>query len=372
MHRSIRPITLAVAAALLSLNAAHAETPNAGNSGPITLYGVADMYVQTARGDATLNRVQSGGLAGSRFGLKGSEDLGSGLAAFFVLEAGINMDDGTSGQGGATFGRQSVVGLKGAFGQVSLGRQYSSLYNATNEFSVFSNNVTGASTAVIGGFAGGYEPVRGASTTATGNGGPARVSNSVRYEAPAFGGVRTGVMYGAGEVAGSTGDQRLVDVYVRYTTGPIDAMLSHVDDRTVGATPTDVATTTLTGAYAIGPARVVGGFMVVDDKRAANQDGTGWWIGADWRFQPRQLVRAQFVVNNPGTGADNETHAFGVGYQYDLSKRTALYTSVTRFDNEANAGAGGLGRWHSSLPAGTTTVSSNDVTELVLGVRHLF
>lgn len=378
---SPKQVALAVGAALLTLGSAHAETPNAGNNNgsPIQLYGVADAYVQAAKGDASLNRVQSGGLSGSRFGIRGTEDLGSGLFAFFVLEAGINVDDGTSGQGGATFGRQSLVGLKGAFGQVSAGRQYSSVYNATNEFSVFSNNVTGPSTAVIGGFAGGYEPVRGASSTATppaagatGNSGPARVNNSLRYEMPAFGPVRAGVMYGAGESSGNTSDQRLVDLYVRFTSGPIDAMVSHVDDSAVGLNPTDVATTTLTGAYTFGTARVVAGFMSVDDKRSANQDGTGWWVGGDYRFFSRHVLRAQYVVNNPGTGSENETHALGVGYQYDLSKRTALYNSITRFDNEANAGTNGTGRWHSSMSTGLTSASSNDITEVVFGVRHTF
>lgn len=370
-------IALSVAAALFG-SAAHAQTTASGGSG-VTVYGIADMYVQTARGDATLNRVQSGGLSGSRFGVRGTEDLGSGLYAFFVLEAGINVDDGTSGQGGITFGRQSLVGLKGNFGTVSLGRQYSSLYNVTNEFSAFSNNVTGPSTAVIGGFAGGYEPVRGASPTATppaagatGSGGPARISNSVRYETPTFAGFRAGALYGAGEVAGATNDQRLVDVFVRYTYGPFDAMVSHVDDQTTGIDPTDVTTTTVGGAWTIGPARVLAGYMDVNDKRAANLDGKGWWVGGDWRLAPRHLIRAQYVVSEPDFGADNKTRALGAGYQFDLSKRTALYTSLTRFDNDNNAGNGGLGRWHSGLPTGMTTASNNDITEVVFGIKHVF
>jgi predicted porin len=377
---TLTQIAAAVGAALLTLGIANAETPNAGGStpSPIQLYGVVDMHLQSAKGDASLNRVQSGGLSGSRFGIRGVEDLGSGLSAFFVLEGGINADDGTSGQGGATFGRQSLVGLRGAFGQFSLGRQYSSIYTATADFSAFTNGATGASTAVIGGFAGGYEPVRGASSTAvppaagvTGTGGPARVSNSVRFEAPAFGPVRLGMLYGAGESAGNTSDQRLYDVFVRFTGGPVDALLSHVDDSTAGINATDVATTTLAGAWTIGPARVLAGYMNVDDKRAANQDGSGYWLGGDWRIQ-RHLLRAQYVVNHPKTGDESDTRAIGVGYQYDLSKRTALYSSLTRFDNEANAGGGRLGRWHSSLPAGLTSASSNDLTELVAGIKHAF
>jgi len=78
------------------------------------------------------------------------------------------------------------------------------------------------------------------------------------------------------------------------------------------------------------------------------------------------------VLNDPRSGNDNKTTALGVGYQYDLSKRTALYSSVTRFNNQANAGTTGLGRWHSALPVGLTTTANNDITEFVAGLRHTF
>jgi hypothetical protein len=91
-----------------------------------------------------------------------------------------------------------------------------------------SNGPVGASTSVIGGF-GGYEPVRGSADAATGNGGPARVNNSVKYESPSFSGFKAGAVYGLGEVAGSTTKTRVLDVYGRYTAGALDAMVSLVD-----------------------------------------------------------------------------------------------------------------------------------------------
>jgi len=374
MHK-LNSLSAALSVTVISFGA---QAQQSNGASTVTVYGIADAYVQSVRGDASLNRVQSGGLSGSRLGFKGTEDLGSGLRALYTLEAGINLDDGTSGQGGVLFGRQALVGVGGSFGQLSLGRQYSSVYVATNEFSAFSNNVTGPSTAVIGGFGGGYEPVRGASSTATppaagatGNSGPARVNNSLRYETPAFGGLRAGALYGAGEVAGATNDQRLVDLFVRYTAGPVDAIVSHISDRTTGATGTDAATTTIATALAFGPAHVCAGFINVDDGRAANEDGRGYWLGTDYRID-KHLVRAQYVLNDPRSGNDNKTTALGVGYQYDLSKRTALYSSVTRFNNQANAGTTGLGRWHSALPVGLTTTANNDITEFVAGLRHTF
>jgi len=109
-------VAVAVAAALAaSSSAVFAQTSGT----QVTLYGVVDANVQVLDGASTVTRVQSGGLQGSRFGLRGTEDLGGGLRAFFTLESGINLDEGTNGQG-AFWGRQAFVGLGTPYGQVSL------------------------------------------------------------------------------------------------------------------------------------------------------------------------------------------------------------------------------------------------------------
>ena len=132
------------AVALAVTGAAQAQTPGTN----VTLYGVADAYLQGAKGAESLHRVQSGGLSGSRLGIRGSEDLGGGLHGIFTLETGINVDDGTSGQG-AFWGRQAFVGLDSNYGKLTLGRQYGSLFALSSEFSEFSNGPIGASTAVF-------------------------------------------------------------------------------------------------------------------------------------------------------------------------------------------------------------------------------
>ena len=74
--------------ALSALALAASSAVFAQSSGPqVTLYGILDANVQVLDGAATQTRVQSGGLQGSRFGLRGSEDLGAGLKAFFTLES---------------------------------------------------------------------------------------------------------------------------------------------------------------------------------------------------------------------------------------------------------------------------------------------
>ncbi|HJV59436.1 MAG TPA: porin [Albitalea sp.] len=351
------------AVALASAAAAQAQVTN--NNASVTLYGIVDAYVQVAHGASSLSRTQSGGLSGSRLGFKGNEDLGGGLRAIFAIESGINLDDGTNGQG-AFWGRQAYVGLTSPYGQVSLGRQYGSLYTLSSDFSEFTNGPIGASTSVIGGF-GGYEPVRGATaTTATGNGGPGRINNSIKYESPSFSGFKGGAVVGLGEVAGSTTKTRLADVYGRYTAGPLDAMVSLVDDR-IAATSLNVRTVSAAAAYSFGDVRAMGGIISVNDRSVANADGEGYWVGADYR-DGLNLFKAQYLVNKQKNG-DGKTQAIGAGYQYDLSKRTALYSSLTYFKNE---GSGYADRWASGLPAGLTSASDRNITELAGGIRHTF
>ena len=352
--KNIALTALAVAAA----GAAQAQ------SGTVTIYGIVDAYGQVANGASNLSRVQSGGLSGSRIGFKGNEDLGGGLRAFFTIESGINLDDGTNGQG-AFWGRQAFVGIGTPYGQVSLGRQYGSVYVLSSDFSEFSNGPTGASTAVIGGF-GGYEPVRGSANAATGNGGPARVNNSVKYESPSFNGFKAGALVGLGEVAGSTTKTRIADVYGRYTAGPLDAMLSVIDDR-IDATGFNVSTVSAAAAYTFGDYRVTGGVISVNDKSAANVDGQGYWIGGDYRLG-LNLFKVQYLVNKQKDG-DGKTQAIGAGYQYDLSRRTNLYTSLTYFKNQ---GTGYTDRWAQGLPVGLTNASDRNITEAVMGIRHSF
>ena len=351
------------AVALASAAGAQAQAANPNTS--VTLYGVLDAYVQTAHGASSLSRVQSGGLSGSRFGLKGTEDIGGGLRGLFTIESGINLDDGTNGQG-AFWGRQAFVGLgSSTLGTLTLGRQYGSIYALSSDFSEFSNGPIGASTAVIGGF-GGYEPVRGSANAATGNGGPARVNNSIKVESISFNGFKGGALLGLGEVAGSTTKTRVADVYGRYTAGPLDAMVSVIDDR-IAATGFSERTVSAAAAYGFGDARVTGGVISVNDRNITNVDGEGYWIGGDYRMG-LNLFKAQLLVSKLKY-SDGKTQAVGAGYQYDLSKRTSLYSSLTYFKNE---GTGYTDRWASSLPAGLTSASDRNITELAAGIRHSF
>ena len=360
--------------------------PAAFAQSSVTIYGIVDLDGQYLSGHAKQVLVTSGGQSGSRIGFKGTEDLGSGYFADFVLEGGLNVDTGGSAQGGQLFGRQAFGALRTPFGTASAGRQYSSIYTQTGDFSEFANVSVGATTAVIGGWAGGYEPIRGSAnnattSTATGselNGSPARVNNSFRYTTPAFEGFKASFLYGAGEVTGDAKGTRLYDVSARYTNYGLDAFVSYVSDKASNATATlnsrtDVAIVTASAAYTIGAFRIEGGYLSADDKRPADQDGKGFWIGGDYKFG-QNVVRAQWVENDPDKSIASlgKTNAYGLGYEFDFSKRTNLYTSLTRFQNDRSPNGAFVGRIGGSVPAGLTTATDRTVNEFVLGVRHVF
>jgi len=103
--------------------AAHAQSS-------VTLYGLIDAGVTYANnsGGHSLWKASSGTVNGSRWGLRGAEDLGGGLKAIFTLESGFNIDNGTASQSSRMFGRQAFVGLASdQYGAVTLGRQYDSV-----------------------------------------------------------------------------------------------------------------------------------------------------------------------------------------------------------------------------------------------------
>jgi len=365
--------TLGAIALALAAPAAFAQSS-------VTIYGVIDLDGQYLSGHSKQVLVSSGGQSGSRIGFKGSEDRGSGYFADFVLEGGLNVDTGGSGQGGSLFGRQAFGALRTPFGTASAGRQYSSIYYQTGDFSEFANTSTGATTAVIGGFAGGYEPIRGSANNATTstptgaevNGSPARVNNSFRYTTPVFEGLKASFLYGAGEVTGDTNGTRLLDYSVRYTNYGLDAMLSYVADKAgngtaVANSKTNVGITTVAASYTFGAFKIQGGFLDLNDKRPADLDGKGYWLGGDFK-QGQNVFRLQWVQNKPEHTTVGKTNAYGAGYEFDFSKRTNLYTSFTRFQNSGT----GLGRIGGAVPAGLTIAGDTSVNEFVLGVRHSF
>ncbi|WP_434106167.1 porin [Paraburkholderia caffeinilytica] len=149
----------------------------------VTLYGLIDEGFNYTRnvGGHNVYELKSGYAQGSRWGLRGSEDLGGDLKAVFRLENGFNASNGKLGQGGLEFGRQAYVGFSDSrFGTVTLGRQYDSLVDYL------------AQTTANGNWAGYLfsHPYDNDNTDNT-----FRVNNTIKYASPDYSGLQFGGTY---------------------------------------------------------------------------------------------------------------------------------------------------------------------------------
>ncbi|WP_136420376.1 porin [Herbaspirillum sp. ST 5-3] len=307
----------------------------------VTMYGIIDASISreiTGAGGAT--RMESGIHNGNRLGFRGEEDLGGGLSAVFTMENGFNQDDGTAAQGGRLFGRQAFVGLSSrSLGSVRLGRQYSPVYLAQLTVDPFPG-MKGDMTGIRQWF----------------NSGNFRVDNSITYIAPTNGKFTGSALYSLGEVAGNSSASRQYGFAVGYTGSPLTGTLSHhlTKDNT-GADSAKVWF--LGGAYDFGMLKVHAAY----DKTtgAGGSDIRDVMVGLTVPLRSSKIMASVIRKENKALSNANARQV-ALGYLYDLSKRTALYTSAAYVNNEANSG----------VNAGGVNGADNKVFDV--GVRHTF
>ncbi|SAK87630.1 porin [Caballeronia hypogeia] len=191
----------------------------------VTLYGLIDeglTFTNNAKGHQAY-QMQSGYLAGSRWGLKGAEDLGGGYKATFQIENGFDVNTGGLGQGGLGFGRQAYVGLvNDQFGGVTLGRQYDSLVDYLAQ-----TTVTGSWGGYI--FAHPYDNDNATNTF--------RVNNTVKYTSPTFAGLKFGGTYSFSNDT-NFANNRQYSVGAQYTLGGLLLAASYLHANNPSATAT--------------------------------------------------------------------------------------------------------------------------------------
>lgn len=345
-----------LAAALLAgfAGVAQAETS-------VTLYGIID----TGLGYNKISGAKDGGPVsngsrigmingvqnGSRWGLRGSEDLGDGLRAVFQLESGFDSGNGKSGQSSRLFGRQATVGLASdSWGQLDFGRQ---------------TNIASKYFGSIDPFGAGFGQANIGTGFSAAN--TQRYDNMVMYQTPSFSGFQFGVGYSfnaddnkTAETGFRTADNtRAITTGLRYVNGPLNVALTYdqLNRSNVGKSG-DVDTTPrqyiLGGSY---------DFEVVKLALAAGRTENGWFAGPGVNgnsllskniadnltntFQKNFKANSYLVgLSAPIGGASNvfgswqmvdpkgsfsddnnleKMNVFSAGYTYDLSKRTNLY-----------------------------------------------
>jgi predicted porin len=324
----------------------------------VTLYGVADAWlgqtsVTISPGAAVKQiKLDSGGYNGSRWGLRGSEDLGGGLKANFQLESGFNIDSGgfASNSAGGIFGRQAYVGLSGGFGAINFGRQYTAYDDARgaeNANNGFDTAFTPTGT-VYG---------RGSTTTVGVLTGVAdytsRTNNTIKYNTPDFGGVSGALSYALGEdKTAAASASSVLGAHLKYVNGPIAVFAALQNEKPAG-TGDKTQFANIGANYDLGVVRLSAGYQ--NAKLGTTKDNE-FQAGVAVPFGPAAIsagfATTQTKVNGAKAGKGT---GFGLTGYYDLSKRTAAYAGVrsAKFED-----------------AGGNTTSKDSL--FAVGVRHRF
>ncbi|GLS15765.1 MULTISPECIES: porin [Hydrogenophaga] len=255
----------------------------------VTLYGKANVGLRKESGTSTTMRGGADG-SDSRFGLRGTEDLGGGLKANFVFESGLNPATGESDA--VMFQRSAWAGLSGGFGELRLGRQYTVGFNTSIGY--MPSTYTSAQIRSGLGF----------------NGVGSRTDAQIRYISPNFGGVQAHI---ATQLKGNA-ENALTEFAVTYGNGPVKAALY-----TSKTKNTDGNNVALNGSYDFGSFMVAAGYV----DKAGDNTGKGAWIHLGSTFGAFSPY-IQFAKNN-----DNDQDTIEVGSRYALSKRTAAYFHVS-------------------------------------------
>lgn len=336
-----------IAFAALSAIAGVAQAQSA-----VTLYGVADAHFgQKSRTDnvagvgSKVNQtvVDSSGHNGSRWGLKGAEDLGGGLKAIFQLESGFTIDNGNVANGATLFGRQAFVGLSGGFGSVTMGRQYTA-YDALRGGT---NNMNDANLAVTG-------TVWGTGVADYTN----RVNNSIAYTSPSFGGGFTGaVVLSLGEDKTATASaSRNTSLNLMYANGPIVAGYAYQQEKPVGLPGANSSKYHLFGgSYDFGVVKLVGSYETAKNDGISKDKDYQLGVSAPFGAATLWAGYAHAKVDLAGGAGSFTANGYNFMGTYDLSKRTRLYAVYT---NTKNNGADVNGLYKTSA--------------LVAGIRHTF
>ncbi|MGJ7914060.1 porin [Massilia sp. LXY-6] len=310
-------LALAVLAALSLNTTAHAQTN-------VQVYGLMDAGVEqltnAGPNGGSMTRVISGGKNTSRWGFRGTEDLGGGLKAVFNLEGGILLDTGA--QDGALFKRQANVGLAGNFGTVVIGRSFTTTYDLVIKFDPlgFAPNYSWATSTNASG------PSKYGMTTA--------FDNLIKYTGHT-GNFTYGATIGFGEQPGSQADSRKYAVGGSWFADGFGVMAAYeqVNGNTLAATGNRDETRAyhLGADYKTGPWRATLGMRgyKLESGKAATPDvrADTYWGGLTYNVQAWTLTGAVYHVNTKNLPAakDADPTMFVARAMYALSKRTDLY-----------------------------------------------
>jgi predicted porin len=320
----MKKTAVALAAFGALAGAAHAQSN-------VSLYGLVDLYVGKSTTKATFGgttlkvdpgmSLTSGGLNGSRWGVRGAEDLGGGLKATFQLESGF---DASNGLGNAGFNRTSKLGLSGGFGSFEMGRQYTQMFLLMDGFDAQGTSSFSATNAIFGppllAAAGGLSPA-------------VRRDNMLQYTTPNMGGFTGVVQYAFGE-NGAPGfsSGHAASVSALYANGPIAAQAVYEAVKPPGATGATAKSTGLGVSYDFTAIKVLAQFANQKDGLANGIKESGYVLSVAVPVGSAGSLNAGIGAETMKAAATGtrivKTTSASIEYRHDLSKRTTVYAGL--------------------------------------------
>lgn len=326
---------------LLALAALTAFAGVASAQSSVTLFGIVDLGVRTVDNDnGSRTSMISDGLASNRIGFRGVEDLGGGLKAGFWIEGGMTPQNGTAG--GQTWQRRSTVSLMGGFGEIRIGRDYTPTFWIHGGFDPFGTNGAGNAANIFASDAG-----SGANTFV-------RANNTIGYWLPAMGGLYGQVQFAMDQSGATAADVGYMGARFGYAAGPFNVAVAYGKTKTA----TELETIGFGASYNMGFMTLMGYYVQAD---AGSNTAKNYLIGATMPLGAGTLKASYSIADDY-----REANQLALGYVYDLSKRTALYTHFAIIDNDPGSSFA-VGGGKARLPE--TGFKS---TAYEFGVRHSF
>jgi predicted porin len=311
----------------------------------------------------------------SRWGLRGSEDLGSGYKTTFNLESGFDPGSGQQQNSYRLFDRQAWVGVAGGFGELRVGRQNSAMF-------VYSGNMDAFASATYGSAYNNFANWL------------ARVDNDISYVSPKFYNSQVELHYSVGEKAGITAGNAVYQAAAQTQQGPVFFALAYLT--AANATNTNRVQEFMAGGnYDYGQGKVYLAYFRANEvisattgnalsNPAGKYDPTVGPVGntpgnyhntysvsADYRVNPATTIGAGYGYIQDSSSHGNNARQFSLIVNYDLSKRTRLYSVASRLNNSNTAQFKMAG---ASITTGTflTPDAGKSETGFQVGIRHLF
>ncbi|WP_246792406.1 porin [Burkholderia perseverans] len=316
----------------------------------VTLYGVVDNGIEFQNGGAgKVVRATSGGLFASRYGLKGSEDIGGGLHVNFQLEQGFSGATGAASNAAAAFNRQAWVGLSGGFGEVRFGLQNTPQY-------IFLNRELDPLAVMSMG-----SPMNNFNSLTI------RVNNAISYFTPTFHGLSAQFMVAMRDATTrpSNGLQ-FYNAAARYENGPFRVAAGY--EQAANAAGTSTLKVFNAGAsMGVGDARFYLAYhtehQTDDSVRRDVFEGSGSYL-----FTPADQLALLYGYAHDRTGHANNAQQVGVTYEHYLSKRTTLYASAAFIQNRHLAQF----TLNGTAYGGIAVAPGSNTRGVILGMVHTF